>query len=140
MVDESKKYKYDSDKQIFKELFVSFDDYFKPLFKSFGICKKTFILQVVNFVLVFTLIYLIFGNIFDKIISQINGSALYGMKLLLLLLVICVISAFQENRVLRWQTLFETTYILTKKYFYRILFIICCVYLGKELYGKRNQE
>ncbi len=138
MAEDQKKYKYESDEQIFKELFVGFDDFFKPIFESFSISKKTFVLQVVNFILIFYWFYLLLGDAPDRLLTKINGSGVLGMRLLLLVVVVCGISLITKNKILRWQTLFMTKYELTQSYFWRILFLVALTYFGNKIYAKRH--
>lgn len=128
MTNKESGYKYQTDKDISKELFESFNDYLHPLFKSFRADKKTFIIQAVNFVFAFILSYFILGRFLDLSIKGILGSRGVGMKIVLLLTIICIASSFKKNKIMRWQTLFEMSFALTKKYLIRFSMAIAILY------------
>ena len=127
-------YKYQTDKDLSKDLFNSFDDYFKPIFESCKISKKTFILQVINFILVFLLLNFLLGGLLEFLMTGVKGSAIFGIKALLLILIVVFISAIKKNRILCWQTLFNMSEILKKKYLKRLVFVNIFLYGIKEIY------
>lgn len=136
-------YKYQTDKDLSRDLFNSFDDYFKPIFESCKISKKTFILQIINFILVFLLLNFLLGGVLDYLITGVKGSAIFSIKVFLLILIVGFISAIKKNRILCWQTLFNMSRILTKKYLKRLIFTNILLYGIKEIhlyYEERNKR
>ncbi len=121
-------YKYQTDGDISKELFESLNDYLLPFFKSYQTDIKTFIVQTVNLVLAFILLYFLIDWFLDLFIKGIRGSGATGMKIFLLLLMVGIGSAFKKNKIFKWQTLFEMNFILAKKYFYRFIIFIAILY------------
>lgn len=140
---EEQDYKYQTDKDLSKDLFSSFDDYFKPIFESCKISKKTFILQIVNFILVFLLLNFLLGGVLNYLMAGVKGSAIFGIKVFLLILIVGFLSAIKKNRILCWQTLFNMNRILAKKYLKRLIFANILLYGIKEIhlyYEERNQR
>ncbi|MFA6184495.1 MAG: hypothetical protein WC682_05385 [Parcubacteria group bacterium] len=136
MTNSGNSYKYNDDKDIAKDVFCSFGNYLEPLYKSYQISKKTFILQVVNLVLVFILVNFLLDRFFALCLKSINGSAVVGLRILLSIVILSAVSAFKENKALRWQTLFDMGYELTKKWLFRFVFLVGALYLAKYSYYK----
>lgn len=135
-----KGYKYNSDKDIVDDLFVSFYDYFEPFFNSFKTSPKTFIIQIANLALVLTFLNLTLGQFYAKIIGHLSGSATIGMQLFLIVLSVVAVSALKKNSVLRWQTLFDTGYAITVKYLKRLIVINIVSYGLNYIYEQRHQK
>ena len=121
---------------------ISIDDYFKPIFDSYNKNKITFFLQVVNFLLVFILSNFTLDWMLKILTIGIKGSGILGMRILLLLIPILVLSAIKENVVLRWQTLFNMNRDYTKKWLKRFLILNIILYGAREyyVYAERNKK
>lgn len=135
-----KKYQYDTDKEIFSDLMCSFDEYFKPIFDSCGICKRTFAMQIVNFVLFFMLLYLFLGGLLKKFTIGIEGSGAVGVRLFLLIVIVGSVSVFKKNKVLCWQTLFKTNFDLTVKFLKILISLNALFYFAREGYRKYEKR
>ncbi len=131
------RYKYSNHGELWTEMMSSFLSYFKPFFNSFLIKKKTFVLQIINLVLVFVLLNLFLGGFLDRVITRITEDDSVGLKILLLIMVVGSLSAIKANKVLRWQTLFELNHKLTKQCFWLLMSVNLLLYGDKQF---RNEK
>ena len=126
-------YKFKTNKQVAAALFISGKEYVEPFFNSYNKSKKTFFLQVINLVLVFTFFKVLLDGFLDYLLDDIRGVTVLSAKIVLLVLVALITSAFRENNIIRWQLLFETGYELTKKWL--VIFVLITfggIYLRKN--------
>jgi|SRR3989344_8475344 len=137
MRDNQQNYKYQSDRDLWNQFVDDFTDYFSPLFKSYENSPKTFILQIVNFVLVFLFLNFWFTNLIDSILTKVSGSGIMAMRILILIILTGVISAIKSNKIFRWQTLFEMKHVLAKIWFKRLVVANVAIYSYAHLLHKQ---
>jgi len=137
-------YKYNTDKDILHEFRDSINGYLNPLYKSYRLDKKTFALQIVNFVLVFFILYFLFdwSGFLDFAIKGIFGSSMAATKIFLVLIITCVGSILNKSEVFKWQTLFEMNFTVSRRYFFRFCVAIVGLYIIKNCisYETRNKK
>lgn len=133
-------YKYKNDKDIIRDCIKSINDYFDVVFESFEKDIKTFILQVVNLILVFVFLNFFISPFINSLLVNIKGSGIISYKILLLLICTIFIQTLLKNSVIKWQTLFKMDYKMTKIYFLRLALLNLTFYGGRELYRNRSHK
>lgn len=128
-------YSYSGDADIFNAILEDFAKTLKPVVDSFSEDKKTFSLQVVNFVLWFTFLTYIGGGVLDHFTKQ-WGNIAPTLNLIIVIAVAIGLSCFKENKNLRWESIFRTDWSYTKIWFVRLFFLNLIGYWVKYFYAQ----
>lgn len=135
------KYQYTTTADLLTELKASFlSDWIKPISQSYSKDKFTFVLQSINFVLIFIFIKQFITPLSELLFNHASGSAVFGLNIISTLLVILLFSSFQNNKVLKWQTIFNTGRDLTKTCIKLFITLDICSYLGFQYYASKYKK
>ena len=134
---EKSNYKYNTDKDLLDDFIKSF----KPFFDSYTINKKAFLLQCINFVIIIFIINVIIGNSIDKIFFvDLDDEGFLTTKLFIYLVLIIIAGMLKDSKFIKWQTIFEMSYHLTKEWFKRFIFILVVATALKCVYNNYQKE
>ena len=131
---------YKSDKELFSNFLDDIYHHFEPFFSSYANNKKNFGIQIINLALVFLSLYFVFDPILNKLSIGIEGDVKVAIQFLYLMVGIILVSTIKNNKIIKWQTLFKTEYIYTKKWCKRLIVVNILAFLGKNfIYDKSSK-
>lgn len=138
MEDDAQHYKYNDIKDLSDDCAHSFVLYFSVIFKSFKICRKTFILQTINLTLILIILNFVVSPIIKGILN-VNGSSLSGTNMAVSVIILLATSAIKGNKIFRWQTLFDAGIKASQKIFFSLLAIFAIIF-GVKQYGQTTKN
>jgi len=112
--------------------------HFAPFFSSFNLSKKTFIFQSINLILVILFIKIALSPFLDKITNGVDSVSNFSIQVVLIIFLSIFLSTVSSISILKWQTLYSTSYNLTKKL--TLLFCLLVVSIYLKFYGPTRQE
>lgn len=132
-------YKYNTGGELFNEWLFGATPYFESFFKSYGLNKRTFVIQCFNFTLVCILLGFFLRPFLSVITSWLEGlrETNFTTQFVFIIVTLFLAPMVFRNKSLQWQKLFEMKHKLTKKCFKGLMIsnIIAYFLTPESLYG-----
>ena len=129
----TEKHKYHTHRDLYGEFYSGIKKQFEPFFRSYRVDKVAFCIQVANLVLVSMFFVYVLKDPIEKFTRK-GGYAGLGLNVMVVVLLGLLISALLENKLVKWQTIFDMNRRLSSEYLIIFILLNLFSYWGKFFY------